>query len=90
MIQRRAVQLVAGADFYLRKTVQHIQLGERDAVHAAGDHGLAHQHRVEPAAAALAPGDGAEFLAALAQLFADSVFQFGGERSLADRGWYSF
>jgi hypothetical protein len=47
--------------------VEHVELGQRDAGDARHGAGLAHQHRVEPAAAALAPGDGAEFMAALAQ-----------------------
>ena len=45
---------------------------------------LAHQHRVEPAAAALAPGDGAELVAALAEPLADLVVQLGRERAGAD------
>jgi hypothetical protein len=48
--------------------------------------GLAHQHRIEPAAAALAAGDRAEFMAAVAQLFADLVVQLGGEGALAHAG----
>ena len=46
--------------------------------------GLAHQHRVEPAAAALAARDGAEFVAAFAEALADLVVQLGGERAFAD------
>ena len=48
--------------------------------------GLAHQHRVEPAAAALAAGDGAELVAALAEALADLVVELGRERALADAG----
>ena len=53
-------------------------------VDPAGGAGLAHQHRVEPAAAALAPGDGAELAPPLAQPLADRVVQLGRERPLAD------
>ena len=53
---------------------------------AAGADGLPHQHGVEPAAAALAPGVDAEFLAAAADLLADLVVQLGRERALADPG----
>ena len=77
---------IAGADLDLVEAVQHVELGQRDAVDAAGDAGLAHQHGVEPAAAALAPGHGAELVAALAQLFADGVVQLGGEGAFADAG----
>src|SRR3546814_3766764 len=47
-----------------------------DARHRAA---LPHEHRVEPAAAALAPGDGAEFMSALAELLAGRVLEFGRE-----------
>ena len=47
---------------------------------------LAHQHRVEPAAAALAPGHGAEFVAALAEPLADRIVELGRERPRADPG----
>jgi hypothetical protein len=47
---------------------------------------LAHQHRVEPAAAALAAGDGAELAAALAEPLADLVVELGRERAGADPG----
>ena len=47
---------------------------------------LADQHRVEPAAAALAPGDGAELVAALAEPLADLVVELGRERAGADAG----
>ena len=77
------VQFIAGADPDLVEAVQHVQLGQGDAVHPAGDAGLAHQHRVKPAAAALAPRHRAELMAALAQLLAGGVLQFGGEGAFA-------
>src|SRR5205085_6735494 len=42
------------------------------------------QHGVEPAAAALAPRDGAELAPALADALAGAVAELGRERSLAD------
>src|SRR6185312_3460842 len=53
---------------------------------AAGADGLAHQHRIEPAAATLAAGVDAELLATAADLLADFVVEFGRERALADAG----
>src|SRR3546814_6638147 len=44
------------------------------------------QHCVEPAAAALAAGDGAELVTAFAQPLANRVVQFGGEGAGADAG----
>ena len=78
--------MIAGADLDAVETIEHVELGQRQAVDAADPHGLAHQHRVEPAAAALAPGVDAEFLAAAADLLADLVMQFGRKRALADPG----
>ena len=68
------------------KRVEHVQFGQRDAGHAADRDRLADQHRVEPAAAALAPGDGAEFVAALAELLADVIVLLGREGAGADAG----
>ena len=45
---------------------------------------LAHQHRVEPAAAPPPPGHGAELAAALAEALADLVGELGRERAAAD------
>ena len=47
---------------------------------------LADQHGIEPAAAALAAGDGAELVAALAEALADLVVELGRERAGADAG----
>src|SRR5690606_19345807 len=73
VIECAAVQPIAGADPDLFETVEHVQLGERDAGDARDRAGLADQHGIEPAAAALAAGDGAELAAALAQTLADCV-----------------
>src|SRR6185503_13726886 len=55
-IDHLAVELVAGADFDLVETVEHIELGECDAVGAAERDRLANEHSVEPTAAARASG----------------------------------
>ena len=60
--------LKALQDLDLVEPVKHVELGQRDAVDTAGDHGLAHQHRVEPAAAPRPSGHRAELAAALAHL----------------------
>src|ERR1700719_49322 len=83
MVDLLAVQPIAGADLDAVVSVENIELGQRQAVDAAGPHRLAHQHGVEPAAAPLAPGIDAEFLAAAADLLADLVMQFGRKRTLA-------
>ena len=56
----------------LVETVEHVELGERNALDAVDGDGLAHQNGIEPAAAAaLAAGDDAEFMAARAEELAD-------------------
>ena len=87
VVEALAVELVADADLQLLEAVEHVELGQRDAVDAARRAGLAHQRRVEPAAAALAPGDGAELVAALAEALADRVVELGRERARSRRGW---
>src|SRR6266850_1292853 len=84
MVDLAAVQPVAGTDLDGIETVQNIELCQRQPVDTAGPHGLAHQHRVEPAAAPRAAGIGAEFAAALADPAAGLVVLFGRERALPD------
>src|SRR5581483_144288 len=84
IVDDAAVEPVAGADLDRVEAVEDVELGERQAVDAAGAHGLAHQHGVEPAAAAGPPGDGAELAAALAERLADVVLLLGRERPLPD------
>src|SRR5205085_10694651 len=83
MVDFLAVQPIAYANLDSLKTIEDIELGQRQPVDAAGPHGLAHQHRVEPAAAPLASGIDAELLAAAAALLPDPVMQFGRDRPLA-------
>ena len=75
---------IADADLDLLEPVEHVELGQGDAVDAGDLDRLAHHHRVEPAAAALAPGDDAELLALCAQRLADLVCELGRERAAAD------
>ena len=80
---------VTGTDADRVEPVEHVDLGQRDAGHAADRRRLAHQHRVEPAAAPLAAGDGAEFVAALAQSLPGGPLwsiwvELGRERAAAD------
>ena len=68
----------------LGEAVEHVELGQRDAVDAVDLHRLADQHGIEPAAAARPAGDGAELAAALAEQPAGLVGQLGRERAGAD------
>src|SRR5258705_5811769 len=86
MVDFLAVQGIAGADLDRIEAIENVELGQRQPVDAAGPHRLAHQHGVEPAAAPLAPGIGAELAAALADPAAGLVVLFGRERALPDAG----
>src|SRR5262249_20357581 len=67
------VKTIAYAGLDVLPPVEDIELGEREAVDAAGANGLPHQHGVEPAAAPRPAGDGAELAPALADAPADLV-----------------
>ena len=66
IVDLAAVEPVADADLELRQLVEHVELGERDAVDAADLARLAHEAGVEPAAAARPSRHRAELDAALA------------------------
>src|SRR5690606_35134653 len=83
IINLLAVQPIAGADLDLVQPVENIEFGERNTVNAVGGHRLAHEHRIEPAAAALATGYGAEFAPLSAEELADFVILLRRERPLA-------
>src|SRR6185437_715944 len=86
MVNTLAVEFIADADLDLLEPVEHIELGQRDAGNARGPDGLAYDDRIEPAAAALAPGDDAIFASLLAQPVADFTEVLGWKRSLPDTG----
>ena len=84
IIERLTAQGVTGADLHLVEPVEHVDLGQGDAGDPADRRRLAHQHRIEPAAAALAARDGAELMAAHAQPLAGFIVEFGRERTRSD------
>src|SRR5262249_4718441 len=67
------VEAVSHTDLELRQAIENVELGEGQAIDSAGTNGLAHQHRVEPAAAPGPTGHGAELAPALAQQAAEIV-----------------
>src|SRR5215210_7368541 len=83
MVEGITVESVADADTDGVEAVENVELGQGDAVDAGGANRLAHEHGVEPAAAALAARDGAELAPALADALAGVVEEFGRERPLA-------
>ena len=76
-----AVDPVAGADLDVSKPSSTSSLVSAMPSMPLTCDRLAHQHRVEPAAAARAPGHGAELVATLAEVLADLVVQLGRERA---------
>src|SRR5262249_31429444 len=81
MVKRQAVEPIANANLELRKLIEHIQLGQSDAVNTAHFAGLPHEAGIEPAAAARSPRDRAELLAPLAEELAGLILELGRERS---------
>src|SRR5690349_21319704 len=84
IIDHFAVEFVAGANLDLLEAIEDIELCERDPADAVIGNRLAHQHRVEPAATALAPGNRPELVTALAQELPDFILLFCREGPLAD------
>src|SRR5581483_8833380 len=85
-IHGHAVDLVAGADAHRLHAVEDVELGDAQAGDAVVEDGAARGDGVEPAAAARAAGDGAVFVALVADGLADVVVQLGRERAGADAG----
>src|SRR3546814_8678692 len=86
IIELFAVQAIADADFHFIEAVEHVQFGECDPGDAGDRRRLPYQHRIEPAAAALSTGDGAEFVAPLAEPGAGGVVKLGRERPRSEIG----
>src|SRR5215212_5008790 len=86
VIEHFPVQTIAHADPQPLEPVEYVELREGDPVDAGGPDGLAHERRVEPAAAALAPRDRAEFPAPPSDQLSRVVVEFRWKRSLSDPG----
>ena len=86
VVDHLTVEAIADTHLDLVETVEHVELGQRDAADAVDLHRLAHHHRVEPAAAAGPAGHRSEFLAPLAEGPADLVVELRREGSAADAG----
>src|SRR5581483_10977679 len=79
-----AVEPIADAYLDLVETIENVELGQRQAVYAAGANRLQHQHGIKPAATPRPPGNDTVFLAALAERLADLVELLGREGARAD------
>src|SRR5581483_563571 len=79
-----AVDFVAGGDGDFVEFVEDIELGDAEPLGAIDHVGVAEEREVEPAGAAGASGDGAEFVAALADGIAERVVELGGEWTFAN------
>src|SRR3546814_16818756 len=79
IVENLAAQAIAGADANRLEPVEHVELGKRDAGDARHGAALAHQHRVEPTAAPLAPGHAAELMNELPERFAGLIGEVVGE-----------
>src|SRR3954453_14461462 len=79
-----AADVVADADGDLFELVEHVQLRQRDRVEAVEHRGCAKYRQVQPAGAARTSGDGAELIAARAEVLTVLVVQLRRERAAAD------
>ena len=64
--------------------VEYVELGDHQRVDAIEHFGIAQHHKIEPAAAARASGDGAKLIAARAHFVRVEVGHLGGKRTAAD------
>src|SRR5690606_2260473 len=81
-----AIDVVGDTDLYFTQTVEHVELGQRDAVDPACLYGLADQNGIEPAAAAPTPRHRAELSSTLAKPLPDLLLQFRWEGAGAHPG----
>src|ERR1019366_8003994 len=77
-----SVQTISYATRDVAQSVENVELGERQAVDAAGAYRLSHQDGVEPAAAPRPARHGPEFAPALADQPADLGVLLGRKRPL--------
>src|SRR5690606_29283036 len=86
VVEHLAVHPVADADLQRLQAVEHIQLGQGDAVDAVDGDRLAYQHGVEPAATTGPAGVDPDFPTDGGEVLAHRVVEFAGEGSLTDPG----
>ena len=84
VIPRLTLAQIPGADLDRVKSVQNIDLGERDRVDAVGGHRIASHGRVEPADAPRSPRGRPVLMADLADGVARGAGELGRERPVAD------
>ena len=84
-IDPAAVKPITGANPDFPKTVQNVELGQRNSGDPVCGDRLADRNGVKPAAPALSAGNRAEFMAAFAEKSADVIVLFGRERPFSDR-----
>src|SRR3569623_1781732 len=61
MVDLFTIELIADTNLDGLEAIKNVELGQSKAMNTAGANGLADQHRIKPAAAALAAGVDAEF-----------------------------
>src|SRR6202011_5651253 len=86
VVEALASEVVAGADLQQGLVVEDVETHEGGAADPVQPNGVAGHGGVEPSDAARSPGNGAEFVASLADLVADVVEELRWERSVAHAG----
>lgn len=88
--EQLALVFVARADLDRVEVVEDIQTGDSQVVEAVQHSRVFDDSRIEPAAAAGTARNGAEFMARVAEVFADFVVLFRREGACADAGRVGF
>ena len=89
MLDALAIEFVGDAHLDLIEFIEHVELGDRQAIEAVHLHRIAANHAVKPAAATATAGGGAVFPAPVAEVVIEAALQFGGEGALAHPGGVS-
>ena len=80
------IQFVGHTNLKFVEFVQHIELGDGQAIKAVHTNGIASDHTVEPTAAPAAAGGGAELTTSVAEMIVEAAIEFGGEWPFSNSG----
>ena len=86
MIHPLTIELIGHTDLDFIELIEHIQLGDGQAIQAVDLHRIAANHPVKPATAAPTARGGAVLAAAIAKVVREAALQLSGEGPLTDAG----
>ena len=86
MLDALAIEFVGNTHLDLVELIEHVELGDRQAIEAVHLHRITANHTVKPAATAAPARGGAVFTAPVAEVVVEAALQLGGEGALAHPG----